>query len=92
MAESKKSKPAEGGVKEGNTLNLNFEDDKPCTTQIKTTKKEDRRFDAIASVMGLHKNEAFSALMDLFDGKVDPENRAIDIQRFREYLTALLRQ
>ena len=88
MAESKKNTPAEGGIKEENTLNLNYEDDKPCTTQIKTTKKEDRRFDAIASILGLRKNEAFSALMDYYDGKVDPENRAIDIQRFREYLTA----
>ena len=88
MAESKKNTPAEGGGKEENTLNLNYEDDKPCTTQIKTTKKEDRRFDAIASILGLRKNEAFSALMDYYDGKVDPENRAIDIQRFREYLTA----
>ena len=88
MAEHTTIKPAESGNNVANTLNLNYEDDKPCTTQIKTTKKEDRRFDAIASIMGLRKNEAFSALMDLFDGKVDPENRAVDIQRYREYLTA----
>ena len=76
---------------EDSKVSLEPEDEnEPYTTQIKATRKDKRRFDQVAAALGLQKNDAFVALLDMFDGTVDITRRKPELDRFKEYMTSAL--
>ena len=66
------------------------DENEPYTTQIKATRKDKRRFDQVAAALGLQKNDAFVALLDMYDGTVDITRRKPELDRFKEYMTSAL--